>query len=159
MTTSVSTVHSRFQNCADNEVQFRSLTHALGPTLRSLRQKEFYDDPRFHVSIAWALLDGAQGHPSASPSSEASPAPTTAPSPGTEEKPLLLTPTAQPARDISAAERSTAAFPTIPAFPPSLVPRLQEQFRPELVLPQVGGFEAEEVHVRIGKEIRRWRLG
>ena len=29
----------------------------LSPALQHLRQKIYYDQPRFHASIAWALLD------------------------------------------------------------------------------------------------------
>src|ERR1700720_1202236 len=34
------------------------LAEALNMILRSFRQNEFYTDPRFHASIAWALLEG-----------------------------------------------------------------------------------------------------
>jgi len=37
--------------------QLRQLSEALIPTLRAIRQQEFYPEPRFHASIAWALLD------------------------------------------------------------------------------------------------------
>jgi len=35
--------------------ELAALTEALTPALRAVRQKEFYDDPRFHASVAWAL--------------------------------------------------------------------------------------------------------
>ncbi|KAF8517395.1 hypothetical protein BU17DRAFT_91842 [Hysterangium stoloniferum] len=37
--------------------QLRQMTESITPTLRSLYQKEYYTEPRFHASIAWALLD------------------------------------------------------------------------------------------------------
>ncbi|TFK70389.1 hypothetical protein BDN72DRAFT_870338 [Pluteus cervinus] len=37
--------------------ELRTLVDALKPTLRAIRQREFYDNPRFHASLAWALLD------------------------------------------------------------------------------------------------------
>jgi hypothetical protein len=35
--------------------QLAALAQALTPALHAIRQKEFYADPRFHSSIAWAL--------------------------------------------------------------------------------------------------------
>ena len=35
----------------------RALSEALSPTLLSFRQKEYYDQARFHASFAWVLLD------------------------------------------------------------------------------------------------------
>ncbi|KAI0350341.1 hypothetical protein OH77DRAFT_1431075 [Trametes cingulata] len=99
---------------------FKALSDDLVPLLRSIRQKEFYAEPRFHASIAWALLNGSR-------------------------QPTL-------------ADSLEASFPTIPSFPPSLVPQLQAEFARELVKPGVGSFEAEEIRVRIGKEISRWTL-
>ena len=32
--------------------------NALTPTLRTIKQSEFYPEPKFHVSIGWALLEG-----------------------------------------------------------------------------------------------------
>ncbi|KAG7444759.1 uncharacterized protein BT62DRAFT_981523 [Guyanagaster necrorhizus] len=37
--------------------QLSQLSTALAPTLQSFRQKDYYAEPRFHASIAWALLD------------------------------------------------------------------------------------------------------
>ncbi|KAI0746474.1 hypothetical protein C8Q80DRAFT_1271367 [Daedaleopsis nitida] len=126
---------------------FKKLAEALTPILRSIRQKEFYDDPRFHVSIAWALLNGGQ-------------------SPADDLESRLRTDrtSTAPARDpedaAAASGRASpeAAFPTIPSFPSDLIPRLQEEFGRELNVANVSTFEAEELDVRIGKEVRRWRL-
>ncbi|KAI0764719.1 U6 snRNA phosphodiesterase Usb1 [Fomes fomentarius] len=121
----------------------KSLSNALGPTLRSLRQKEFYEDARFHVSIAWALLDGAQDLPPVS----------TAP----ESHSTVSHASTGSTSDNSPPQSSMATtFPTIPSFPASLIPRLQRDFSRELV--SVGSFEADEVHVRIGKEVKKWNL-
>ena len=35
------------------------LSKSIEPTLKLLRQKGFYAEPRFHASIAWALLASA----------------------------------------------------------------------------------------------------
>jgi len=37
--------------------QLATLTDALTPALRAIKQNEFYPKPKFHVSIGWALLD------------------------------------------------------------------------------------------------------
>jgi len=40
------------------DIQLRGLSDALTPTLHSFRQKEYYEQPRFHASFAaWVLLD------------------------------------------------------------------------------------------------------
>jgi len=41
--------------------QLGTLTDALAPALRAIRQSEFYPEPKFHVSIGWALLERAVG--------------------------------------------------------------------------------------------------
>ncbi|KAJ2990237.1 hypothetical protein NUW54_g8532 [Trametes sanguinea] len=109
---------------------FKELSEHLTPILKSIRQKEFYQDPRFHASIAWALLDGAKAEEQKSRSPERNQDP-----PSTNEE-----------------------FPTIPGFPPVLIPQLRAEFSRQLVDSAVGRFEADEIHVRIGKEISKWRL-
>jgi len=37
--------------------QLGALTDALAPALRATKQGEFYPEPKFHVSIGWALLE------------------------------------------------------------------------------------------------------
>ncbi|OSD02417.1 hypothetical protein PYCCODRAFT_1390116 [Trametes coccinea BRFM310] len=113
---------------------FKELSERLTPTLRSIRQKEFYQDPRFHASIAWALLDGTARAVSQQVQ-------------GPEQ-----------GRDRPSTTERLEDFPTIPGFPPSLIPQLRAEFSQQVVDPSVGRFEAEEVHVRIGKEISKWRL-
>ena len=34
------------------------MTDALAPALRAIKQSEFYPEPKFHVSVGWALLEG-----------------------------------------------------------------------------------------------------
>ncbi|PIL27262.1 hypothetical protein GSI_10407 [Ganoderma sinense ZZ0214-1] len=131
----------------------KSLVQNLAPALRAIRQKEFYDDPRFHASIAWALLEGPKAPRSPITQNDI---------PSESSQPSVLS------HDAPAASQSPGGstiltsiapeFPTIPCFPPSLIPQLQAEFCSELVRRSVGTFEAEEVHVRIGKEISKWRL-
>ena len=49
-------------------------------------------------------------------------------------------------------------LPPSALFPSSLVPRLNTEYGHELVSPLVGTFEVEELCVRIGKDIGKWRL-
>jgi U6 snRNA phosphodiesterase len=44
-----------------------SLSDGIKPALHAILQREYYEKPRFHASIAWALLDkanaeGAESH-------------------------------------------------------------------------------------------------
>ncbi|KAI8973981.1 hypothetical protein BD414DRAFT_498765 [Trametes punicea] len=137
--------------------EFRRLVEELTPTLRSIRQKEFYEDPRFHASIAWALLDGSQPAPLPTPPSQRSPDEAERTSSGAAVALAGETHNNAPSAAVAATSEQ-AAFPTIPRFPPSLVQELRAEFARELVSPGVGAFEVEEVRVRIGREVSRWRL-
>ena len=120
------------------DFQLQSLSKALGPILKAFRQREFYDDPRFHASFAWALLDSDQQNASAFEESSRQPD---------------THPPNQPSNVPTDPE-----FMTIPHFPPSLIPQLQRDFTRELLKPGVGTFEVEEINVQIGKEVRKWKL-
>jgi len=91
------------------------MADALTPSLRAIRQQEFYADPRFHASIGWALLDNAKSE-----------------------------------------ERTTSSFPTIACLPPSLLSTLNEKYSAKLA--SLGAFDVDQICVKIGKEICRWRL-
>ncbi|EMD39704.1 hypothetical protein CERSUDRAFT_45798 [Gelatoporia subvermispora B] len=117
--------------------ELKALSDALVPTLRLLRQKEFYSAPRFHASIAWALLDRATPGVDLPPSSSAT------------DTLVLNSP---PPDD------ATARFPTIPHFPETLVQDLNKQFGGRLVSRQTGAFQIDEVCVRIGKEVTAFKL-
>ncbi|CDO74571.1 hypothetical protein BN946_scf184771.g7 [Trametes cinnabarina] len=122
--------------------EFKALSEHLTPILKSLRQKEFYQDPRFHASIAWALLDGARAGPRQGPVD------------ATDDGPERATTPTLEGRVVDSGD----GFPTIPCFPRTLVPALCAEFARELVESKVGAFDAEEVRVRIGKEVSQWRL-
>lgn len=110
---------------------------ALTPALRKIRQKEFYSDPRFHASIAWALLDSG---PAVDLHSAASSAGTMA---ALSSDPLP--PTLAPQE-----------FTRIPHLPPALVPSLTTKYSAQLGRPHVGAFDVGEVKVRIGKWEGGW---
>ncbi|KAJ6557222.1 hypothetical protein DFH09DRAFT_1037267 [Mycena vulgaris] len=111
------------------------LTNLLTPTLRTIRQQEYYTTPRFHVSIGWALLGGRPN-----------PSHTEPPSSGT----------------IRSGSRSPSTtlneYPTITEFPPALLPALNAEYGPSLTGPTVKSFDIEEISVKIGKEVSRWKL-
>jgi hypothetical protein len=119
----------------------------LTPTLQAIRQKEFYSNPRFHASFAWALLDRHASKASSredfgdekSTSSES----TRTPSPGAR-----LSPEPVPEAD----------FPTISQLPPDLVSTLNARHSAKLSSSKTGTFDVNEITVKIGKEICTWRL-
>ncbi|ETW82096.1 hypothetical protein HETIRDRAFT_122905 [Heterobasidion irregulare TC 32-1] len=167
--------HTRTFLCMEvgaGHLELRALSDALSPLLRALRQKEYYDAPRFHASIAWALLDPPT-QPSRpqihhdDPRSSASPALAPPPSiPPAASTALALsshtshTPSAsppQPASDSATPSPPPPPFPTIPRLPPTLVPSLSAEFGNELAA-RAGVFHVGEVKVRIGKDVFAWPL-
>ncbi|KAI0671035.1 U6 snRNA phosphodiesterase Usb1 [Trametes maxima] len=125
----------------------KNISNELTPILKSIRQQEFYQDPRFHASVAWALLDSLSVSTAAVPG--------TGPSTHIDVTDEIQT---QTSPDANPSAPANPEFPTIPHFPASLIPELRDAFVQELVRPGVGTFEVEEVHVRIGKEVSKWRL-
>ncbi|OBZ71110.1 U6 snRNA phosphodiesterase [Grifola frondosa] len=136
--------------------ELKALSDALIPMLRSIRQKEFYADPRFHASIAWALLS----NPLSEVVLESAPdTPSTARISSSTGAQLLTQPDRiQSGSDLPRSSAGQNMFPTISHFPPSLIPRLKQDFGSTLTSRQVGMFHVEEVCVRIGKEVSKWRL-
>lgn len=92
------------------------LTNALTPTLQAIKQSEFYPEPKFHVSIAWALSHGG------------------------------------------GVAKSTEDFPTITELPEGMIEELNRDLAPRLRRPSAR-LEAEQVCVKIGKDVFRWGLG
>lgn len=122
-------------------LQFRALSDALTPALHSFRQKEYYEQPRFHASFAWVLLD----HPAQGPQTQA---------PELLET-LPTTPTL--AEDPASASANTNAFPTVPRLPENVVPALNAELGSQLK-GSAGIFDVGEVRIRIGKDVFSWAL-
>lgn len=122
-------------------LQFRALSDALTPALHSFRQKEYYEQPRFHASFAWVLLDHSAQRP-----------PTQAPEPLDT---LLTTPTL--VEDPAGASANTNAFLTIPRLPENVVPALNAELGSQLK-GSAGIFDVGEVRIRIGKDVFSWAL-
>ncbi|KAG6809322.1 hypothetical protein H0H92_000711 [Tricholoma furcatifolium] len=108
----------------------------LTPTLKTIRQKEFYSDPRFHASIAWALLENQ--NPRGTTVNHSIPAGDTS--------------RFEQVANYTAGSADKAAFPTIPHFPKDLVPILNDQFSERLSATKTGTCDVETVTVKIGKE-------
>ena len=123
--------------------QLRSLVGALAPALRAIRQQEYYDNPRFHASIAWALISRPQDglESISSDNTHTYPAQSEYISPST-----------------STVKDSAEEFPTISGLPPELITSLIERYSARLSSPYIGNFDVEKVVVKIGKETTSWRL-
>ncbi|KAG2340148.1 hypothetical protein BDR05DRAFT_938070 [Suillus weaverae] len=133
--------------------ELRDLLSALSPTLQSLRQRDFYSQPRFHVSIAWALLG-----PDTSVNGDAD----TTRHPlayegviaveGTSDDDL----TSDGSIGESNKEFQSECFPRIPHFPSELIPTLNQRFGARVSSAHIGGFGADTIVVKIGKDIFSW---
>ncbi|PCH40340.1 hypothetical protein WOLCODRAFT_162284 [Wolfiporia cocos MD-104 SS10] len=142
--------------------ELKKLTTALTPTLTSLRQKDFYADPRFHASFAWALLD----RPPLPAASALNPSPLPqSPKGAPQVAPSNSPPTTNVAAardDLDSADNTAPQDPqrflSIPCFPSDLVPSLNHTFGDTLVSRLIGSFEVTELRVRIGQEVNRFRL-
>jgi len=118
--------------------ELRALSDALTPALQSFRQKEYYEQPRFHASFAWALLDRpAQNSTSQSPEPLESLSYTTFMGNPTSENPK--------------------SFPAVPRLPENIVPTLNAQLSSQLK-GSAGTFDIGEVRIRIGKDVFSWGL-
>ncbi|KAI0345677.1 hypothetical protein BDW22DRAFT_1353253 [Trametopsis cervina] len=119
--------------------ELKVLCDAITPVLRTYRQEAFYSEPRFHASIAWALLPNAKHAQGANTSQH------------------IIQDEAQTSTT-STGEVNNVNFPTIPHFPPDMVAALDEEFGSVLRSRTVGVFECEHLCVRIGKDVARWKF-
>ncbi|KAG1868989.1 hypothetical protein DFJ58DRAFT_714154 [Suillus subalutaceus] len=133
--------------------ELRDLLSALSPTLQSLRQRDFYSQPRFHVSIAWALLD-----PDTSVNGDAD----TRRHPRAYEGVIAVEGTSDDNLtsngDIGESNKHFQAecFPCVPHFPSELIPTLNRRFGARVSCAHIGGFEVDTIVVKIGKDIFSW---
>lgn len=121
--------------------QLRALSDALTPALRSFRQQEYYEQPRFHASFAWVLLD----RPAARDSSS------------TSQSPEPLESLSFTSLSGDPASEDPKSFPSIPRLPESIVPALNAELGPQLK-GLTGTFDVGEVRIRIGKDVSSWGL-
>ncbi|EDR13734.1 uncharacterized protein LACBIDRAFT_309043 [Laccaria bicolor S238N-H82] len=119
--------------------ELQNLAEALSPALQGIRQKEYYTNPRFHASIAWAHLDR----------------------PGNEDNLDLVT--ASPSKS-SKLEIALDLGPegvelhSVPHLPNELLMALNERYCTRLASPKIGMFDVEKIHVKIGREVFSWFL-
>jgi len=119
-------------------LQLRALSDALTPALQSFRQKEYYEQPRFHASFAWVLLD----RPAQNSASQ---------SPEPLETLSYTTVMGDPAGE------DPRSFPAVPQLPENIVPTLNAQLGSQLK-GSAGTFDIGEVRIRIGKDVFSWGL-
>jgi hypothetical protein len=116
--------------CLSLDSKFKKISEALTPVLKAIRQKEFYENPRFHASIGWALLDLP---PSAGNSASSGQA---------ENRP----------------SSHQIAFPTIPSFPSDLILTLNEEFGRRLTRATLSASNVSHICSKIGNQVSRWPL-
>ncbi|KAG2365151.1 hypothetical protein BDR07DRAFT_1278095, partial [Suillus spraguei] len=136
--------------------ELRDLLSVLSPTLRSLRQRDFYTQPRFHVSIAWALLDpdtSANGDGDADTKRRPRACEEVTIVEGTSDSNLTSS-----NGDIGESDKQfrTKSFPRVPHFPSELIPTLNQRFGARVSSAHIGGFNADTIAVKIGKDISSW---
>ncbi|KAJ4478181.1 hypothetical protein J3R30DRAFT_3702918 [Lentinula aciculospora] len=128
--------------------ELKSLSDDLLPFLANLRQKEYYANPRFHSSIAWALLHVASPCPHHT-ITEPEPHPMTA-----ENCPSLVL-------NVPSSTQASSypnAFRQIHHLPASLTATLNEQYGSSLSAKSCSAFDIDEICAKIGKDVFSWRL-
>jgi len=126
-----------------NCMQMRNLCKALSPALSSIRQQEYYTDPKFHASIAWALLHRAR---------QTMAMPTKSPDPPS-------TPTDGAAFSLNIPDEGTTSsheFPKISSFPQEMITALNKKYK--LSSLKEGIFPVEALTLKIGKETFAWKF-
>lgn len=109
--------------------ELRKLVDHLTPTLRGLYQKEYYSEPRFHASIAWALLKTkSRANPAQSPPSLS---------------------------DTDVTTKDDTEFPTLSSISPEILTNLNNILSKQLSRIT---FEVDTVKVRIGKQTTTFPL-
>lgn len=126
-------------------MQLQSLCTALAPTLKTIRQQEYYADPKFHASIAWALLCQAKEKSS------------------DIDTPIINSLSTKGSTPCSSEPESDAVttvqdFPTVECLPQDLIVTLNEKYGGKLSSAKVGALVAEMVNLKIGKETFTWKL-
>ncbi|KAH9010222.1 hypothetical protein EDB85DRAFT_2296913 [Lactarius pseudohatsudake] len=118
--------------------ELRALSDTLTPTLLSFHQKEYYEQPRFHASFAWVLLERPTQH-----------------TPSETLEPLTPLPASPPLEDRPSED--TRPSPTVPRLPETTIPALNAGLGSQLK-GSAGVFEVGRVHIRIGKDVFGWEL-
>ena len=122
-------------------MQMRNLCEALSPALRSIRQQEYYANPKFHASIGWALLHQAI---------QKRTLPTESPGPPS-------TPT-DPAKIANERKVSSPELLRVSCLPQEMIAALNGKYSVKLSSLNDGVFLVEAVTLKIGKENFAWKF-
>ncbi|KAI0689250.1 hypothetical protein BC835DRAFT_1407881 [Cytidiella melzeri] len=134
--------------------ELKALCDSVTPVLRTFRQKEFYSEPRFHASIAWALLQRASRiHDAETDAASGQNVVDQIPTSST----LIVVKGKEVVKEAQDHNRKPE-FPSIPHFPPELVSTLETEFGAVLRTRNIGTFECEYLCVRIGRDTTQWKL-
>lgn len=125
--------------------QLNRLCCDLKPLIESLRQRAYYARPRFHASVAWALLDHCLDPVGSDPTIGEAPSGSVSLFNREQITPRYPSKTEIPAN-----------FVTIPGLPEGLIAQMNHRFKDQLSSPLIGSFDAENVVVKIGKETYSW---
>ncbi|KAG8922189.1 poly(U)-specific 3'-to-5' RNA exonuclease [Tulasnella sp. 417] len=109
--------------------QLKQLTDSLTPSIKKLHQEPYYSTPRFHFSVAWALLKVEQP-------------------PSNQDEGEAL--------DEGEETGQSTTFPSISDIPESLLNDLNKEFGREIR--EGGNFMAEAIELKIGKVISTFKL-
>lgn len=116
-------------------LQLQCLAEALSPVLQGIRQKEYYTNPRFHASIAWAHLDRLDN----------------------EDNLDLVTVSPSKSSKLE-NDGGEDELHSVPHLPNELLTALNERYCTRLTSPKTGMFDVEKIHVKIGREVFSWHL-
>ncbi|KAJ6466381.1 U6 snRNA phosphodiesterase Usb1 [Mycena sanguinolenta] len=123
--------------------ELTALTTSLTPTLRAIRQQEFYSSPRFHASIGWTLLGRRATSPQPSNTND-------------DQVPISSTSIRSDSSN-SSMTLIPNEYTKITEFPPTSLPTLNEQYGSSLAT-STKSFDISEIRIKIGKEVSCWRL-
>jgi U6 snRNA phosphodiesterase len=142
--------------------KFRSMCETLNKSLRDIRQTAFYDNPRFHASIAWALLERACAHTKPPTlnhveTKELQQQPSAASGVGSGSSDLTTRGVLPQAAKVN-NDDDNEPFPSVAAIPASLAASLNSKFEIRMASPHVGSFEVEKLSIKIGKDVFSWNL-
>lgn len=113
--------------------------------MESLRERAYYARPRFHASIAWALLDRCPYPVGSDPIIGEATSSSVSLSHCEQQAPRYPAETEIPGKSV-----------TMHRFPEGLITQINRHYRNQLSSPMIGSFDAENVVVRIGKETYSW---
>ncbi|KAF9267398.1 hypothetical protein L218DRAFT_984928, partial [Marasmius fiardii PR-910] len=130
--------------------ELKSLAQSLTPTMKTFRQKVYYDEPQFHASIAWALLSIPESGEAIAVRTPQEARVDSSTSAFDEQVDL---------DDASLITESTHEdFQRIPHLPESLIAALNDEYGTALSSNRVSAFNVRTLSVKIGKDVFSWQF-